>query len=362
MAARKRKPTPLIEVRNVGIRFRTNRQRPFRTRVRESFTADGRRARRDRGPDEFWALRDVSFTVADGEAVGLVGRNGHGKSTLLKLIAGVMIPDEGAVKVRGPVAPMIEVTGGFVGDLTVRDNIWLAAGLKGLTKRQIAARFDDIVEWAEIGHRLDTPLRHLSSGMKAKVGFSVITSIDRPIVLVDEVLSVGDRAFRQKCFNRMEELRNSGKTIVLVSHQESQIERFCKRGLYLQHGRLVHDGPVKEVLAHYIADVEKAVDEEAEREREAMARRARRDARRARLEAETAGEKPAATKPAGGKPAEPTPAETKPAEPKVVPAQGSAPEPPEAAAPGEEQLTFDVQVEEQPAGEPGRAENSRTDS
>ena len=290
MAGRKGKaPTKIIEAHGLGIRFRANRQRPFKTRAVETFTPAGRERKRERGPQEFWGLRDISFSIAPGEAVGLVGANGHGKSTLLKLIAGVMIPDEGTIKTRGQVAPMIEVTGGFVGDLTVRDNIWLAAGLKGLTKKQIARRFDEIVEWAEIGHRLDTPLRHLSSGMKAKVGFSVITSIDRPIVLVDEVLSVGDRAFRQKCFNRMEELRLSGKTIVLVSHSEAQIERFCKRGLYLQHGRLIADGPVDEVLAQYMADVDRAVGEKAEQEREAMAARARKAARRAKRDAEEAG-------------------------------------------------------------------------
>ena len=291
--ARKPAPSKIIESKGLGIRFRANRQRPFKARASETFTASGRAAKRERGPQEFWALRDVSFSIGPGEAVGLVGGNGHGKSTLLKLIAGVMIPDEGSVKTRGQVAPMIEVTGGFVGDLTVRDNIWLAAGLKGLTKKQIARRFDEIVEWAEIGHRLDTPLRHLSSGMKAKVGFSVITTIDRPIVLVDEVLSVGDRAFRQKCFDRMEDLRLSGKTIVLVSHSEAQIERFCQRGLYLRHGRLVADGPVDDVLAHYMADVDRAVGEKAEQEREALAARARRAARRAKRDAEEAGLGPA---------------------------------------------------------------------
>jgi ABC-2 type transport system ATP-binding protein len=338
MAARKaRKPASLIEVKGLGIKFRANRQRPFKARVRETFTPQGIRAKRERGPQEFWGLRDVTFSVEAGEAVGLVGGNGHGKSTLLKLIAGVMIPDEGSVKVRGQVAPMIEVTGGFVGDLTVRDNIWLAAGLKGLTRKQIARKFDEIVEWAEIGHRLDTPLRHLSSGMKAKVGFSVITSIDRPIVLVDEVLSVGDRAFRQKCFNRMEELRLSGKTIVLVSHSEAQIERFCQRGLYLRHGRLVDDGPVADVLAHYMADVDKAVGEKAEQEREAMARRARKAARRAQWEAEAAGT---------------VPAQATPPKPPVPPAPSLSDLDPEPAPPvravDDQQLALDVEVDPQP--------------
>ncbi len=160
---------------------------------------------------------------------------------------------------------MIEVTGGFSGDLTVRENIWLAAGLHGMTKAQIAERFDGIAEWAEITHRLDSPFRHLSSGMKAKVGFSVITTIDRPIVLIDEVLAVGDRAFRQKCFIRMEELLGHGKTVLLVSHSARHIQRFCTRGLYVRHGELVDDGPVEKVLAHYLEDSDRGMTADATR-------------------------------------------------------------------------------------------------
>jgi ABC-2 type transport system ATP-binding protein len=284
MARKPKREGPLIVADNLGIRFRINRQKPMRARVKERLTpgtGDQRRA------EDFWALREVSFEIGRGEGVGLIGANGHGKSTLLRLMAGVMIPDEGSIRVRGEVAPMIEVTGGFVGDLTVRDNIWLAAGLKGLSKRQIAAKFDDIVEWAEIGSRLDTPLRHLSSGMKAKVGFSVITSVERPIVLVDEVLSVGDRAFKQKCFKRMDEMLGNGKTVVLVSHSQKQIERFCSRGIYLKHGRLMVDGPVQEAIAAYNADVDQLLDERALAYKALVARRReRRAARRASMAAE----------------------------------------------------------------------------
>lgn len=290
MARRRKKPGPLITADNLGIRFRANRQKPLRARAKEHLTPAGARARRERGVEDFWALREVSFEIDRGEAVGLIGANGHGKSTLLRLMAGVLIPDEGHIRVRGQVAPMIEVTGGFVADLTVRDNIWLAAGLKGLSQRQIAAKFDDIVEWAEIGHRLDTPFRHLSSGMKAKVGFSVVTSVDRPIVLVDEVLSVGDRAFKQKCFDRMDELLGNGKTVVLVSHAERQIQRFCKRGIYLRHGRLIVDGPVEEALARYNTDIEELLDARELAQRATIAaRRDRRAARRASLAAAEAG-------------------------------------------------------------------------
>jgi ABC-2 type transport system ATP-binding protein len=242
---------PVIAAKELGIRFLRNRRQ--RLSVREMlFTG---RSTSPRG--SFWALRDVSFEVREGEAVGLVGANGQGKSTLLKLIAGVLLPDEGTVGVRGGVAPLIELTGGFVGDLTARDNIWLTAGLHGLTNQEIEERFDDIVGFAEIGDFLDTPFRHFSSGMQVRLGFSVITTLDEPIVLVDEVLAVGDKRFKEKCYARMEELVGSGRTLFLVSHSEKDLRRFCSRGLYLHGGMLKEDGPVEDALAAYEADQRK---------------------------------------------------------------------------------------------------------
>jgi ABC-2 type transport system ATP-binding protein len=176
---------------------------------------------------------------------------------LLKLLAGVLLPDEGTVSVQGGVAPLIEVTGGFVGSLTARDNIWLTGGLHGLSKQQIEDRFDEIVDFAEVGDFLDTPFRHFSSGMKVRLGFSVITTLDEPIVLVDEVLAVGDRAFREKCYGRMEELLSGGRTLFLVSHSEADLRRFCKRGLYLNGGQLVTDGPLDDALEQYNSDAAK---------------------------------------------------------------------------------------------------------
>ena len=240
-----------IEADGLGISFRRNRGR--RRRLREVAGATPPSGRRK---GEFWALRDVTFSVPEGEAVGLVGGNGQGKSTLLKLIAGVLMPDAGTLRVRGGVAPLIEVTGGFVGDLTARDNIWLTAGLHGLTKREITRRFDEIVEFAEVEDFLDTPFRFFSSGMKVRLGFSVITSLDEPIVLVDEVLAVGDRAFREKCYQRMRELLAGGRTLFLVSHNQADLRRFCTRGLYLKAGSLAFDGPLEESLALYREDVE----------------------------------------------------------------------------------------------------------
>lgn len=239
----------VIEADGLGIAFKRNRRR--HRRLRDLVTG---RSPAKRRKDEFWALRNVSFQVAAGEAVGLVGGNGQGKSTLLKLIAGVLLPDEGKLRVHGGVAPLIEVTGGFVGELTARDNIWLTAGLHGLSRQQIADRFDEIVDFAEVGDFLDTPFRHFSSGMKVRLGFSVITTLDEPVVLVDEVLAVGDRGFREKCYTRMGELLSGGRTLFLVSHNENDLRRFCTRGLYLKSGQVVVDGPLEDAIDRYRED------------------------------------------------------------------------------------------------------------
>ncbi|MGY1641618.1 ABC transporter ATP-binding protein [Geodermatophilus sp. SYSU D00703] len=235
---------PVISVRDAGVRFtRGKRHRSVR-----DFLIRGDRGAR---PGEFWALDGVSFDVRPGEGIGVVGRNGQGKSTLLKLIAGVMLPDRGHVDVRAGVAPLIEITGGFVSDLTVRDNIWLTAGLHGMTRPAIAECFDEIVAFAEIADFLDTPYKHLSSGMKVRVAFAVVSRLEEPVILVDEVLAVGDKAFKRKCYARIEELLASGRTLFLVSHSDKDLRRFCDRGLYLRKGQLVADGPMADVLTAY---------------------------------------------------------------------------------------------------------------
>jgi ABC-2 type transport system ATP-binding protein len=239
---------PVIDVRNVGIEFRRNKA--GRRSFKDLFS---RRARRTR-PDSFWALRNVNFSVQPGEAIGVVGRNGSGKSTLLKLVAGVVLADEGSVVVTEGVAPLIEITGGFVDDLTVRDNVYLAAGLHGMTRDQIDERFDEIIGFADIGKFVDTPYKHLSSGMKVRIAFSVIARLEEPILLVDEVLAVGDRNFKEKCYKRINELISSGRTLFIVSHNEKDLRDFCKRGIYLDKGRMVLDGPIDDVLALYNAD------------------------------------------------------------------------------------------------------------
>ena len=238
-------PVGAIEVRDAGIRFRRNRR--SRRNFKDLFAGRNRRAR----ANEFWALRNVTFSVSPGEAIGVVGRNGQGKSTLLKLVAEVILPDEGTVDVHGGVAPLIEITGGFVDDLTVRDNVFLTAGLHGMTRREIEERFDEIIDFAEIPDFLDTPYKHLSSGMKVRLAFAVISRLEEPIILVDEVLAVGDKGFREKCYKRIEELLAGGRTLFFVSHNEKDLRRFCTRGLYLDKGKLQLDGPIEEVLAMY---------------------------------------------------------------------------------------------------------------
>ncbi|GAA1470165.1 ABC transporter ATP-binding protein [Microbacterium thalassium] len=240
--------TAAIEVRDLGILFRRNRR--GRRSIKDLFGGASRRTR----PGEFWALREVSFQVSPGEAIGVIGRNGQGKSTLLKLVAGVLLPDEGRVDVNGGVAPLIEITGGFVGDLTVRENVRLTAGLHGMSKDEVARRYDGIIDFAELDDFQDTPYKHLSNGMKVRLAFSVVSQLEEPILLVDEVLAVGDKAFREKCYTRIDELLAEGRTLFFVSHNERDLRRFCTRGLYLREHRLVMDGPLGDVLDRYNAD------------------------------------------------------------------------------------------------------------
>lgn len=242
-------PRSVITVENLGIEFYISRRRKLS--LREMVLR-----RQNSAPTAtFWALKNISFSVGPGEAVGLVGSNGGGKSTLLKSIAGVLIPDEGRVQVSAGVAPLIELTGGFLGELSARENIYLTAGLHGLSTEMVDDRFDEIVDFAgpQVRSGLDMPFRHFSSGMQVRLGFSVITTLDEPIILVDEVLAVGDKDFREKCYERMESLLEQGRTLFLVSHSEPDLRRFCTRGLYLKSGRLVADGDMDEILSLYNA-------------------------------------------------------------------------------------------------------------
>jgi ABC-2 type transport system ATP-binding protein len=244
--------TPLITAEGLGVKFVRNRRRQLR--IREMFI---HRGGRQPNPGEFWPLRDVNFAINPGDAVGVIGKNGTGKSTLLRLIAGVLIPDEGKIHVSGKVAPLLELSAGFSNDLTGRENVHLVGSLHGLSNAFLKQNFDEIVDFAgeQVSKAIDTPVRHYSSGMKVRLGFSVIARLSHPILLVDEVMAVGDAEFRKKCYATIETLLAEGRTLVLVSHNESDLTRFCNRGLYFDEGKLITDGTVREALDAYNAVV-----------------------------------------------------------------------------------------------------------
>jgi len=244
-----------INVHDLGIKFHLNqRGRRRRKRQLRQVFARGAYQTKER---EFWALRDVSFSVPAGEAVGIIGRNGSGKSTLLRLVAGVLLPDEGTVHVNGGVGAMLGLSAGFVATLSARDNIYLLSSLHGFSRQQVDERFDEIVDWAEIRPFVDTQLRHFSSGMRARLAFAVVTRLEEPILLVDEVLAVGDRSFKRKCAGVIENMLSDGRTMLLVSHSEGDLLRLCTRGIYIRDHGVAADGPVEEVLEVYRGDTER---------------------------------------------------------------------------------------------------------
>lgn len=199
--------------------------------------------------EKFDALCQVTLRVQEGESVALLGLNGSGKSTLLKHISGVMLPDSGNVRVGGKVAGLIEVGAGFHHDLTGRDNVFLNGAILGMTEDQIKERFDSIVEFAEIGQFIDTEVKFYSSGMYLRLAFSVAVHTDPEIFLVDEILAVGDEPFQKKCLAKIKELIDSGKTLVVVSHDLDMVSGICDRGVLLERGRVAFDGEIKEAVA-----------------------------------------------------------------------------------------------------------------
>lgn len=200
----------------------------------------------------FKALDNVSFSIERGEVVGIIGHNGAGKSTLLKMLAKISSPTHGEIRVNGRVAPLIEVGAGFVPDLTGRENVYLNGSILGMSRSEIDEKFDEIVEFAEMEKFIDTPVKRYSSGMQVKLAFSVATSIDAEILIVDEVLAVGDIAFQQKCIERMEKLIwGEGRTVLIVGHNIRQLQRICNRVIQLDHGRVSRDGEPAEVCAAF---------------------------------------------------------------------------------------------------------------
>lgn len=200
---------------------------------------------------KFYALRDVSFQIHEGETVGVIGGNGAGKSTLLSLVAGISYPDEGRVTVDGRVAALLELGSGFHGDLTGAENVFLNGALLGLTRKRTRERYEEIVDFAGIGDFIGEPLRTYSSGMMMRLAFAVAVHVDPSFLIVDEVLAVGDAAFQEKCRRKIVELKEAGKGLLCVSHAGSMIQTLCERAIWLDHGRLMMDGPVNQVVAAY---------------------------------------------------------------------------------------------------------------
>jgi ABC-type polysaccharide/polyol phosphate transport system ATPase subunit len=237
---------PVITLDGVSVRFRVPHER-VPTLKEYAVRVVRRRIRHE----EFWALRDVSLTVGAGEVFALIGRNGAGKSTLLKVVARVLRPTAGRARVRGRVAPLLELGAGFHPELTGRENVFLNGTLLGRSRRELAASFDRIVEFAELIEFIDAPLRTYSSGMIARLGFAIATD-DRPeVLIVDEGLSVGDTDFQTKCTSRIRAFREAGTTIVLVSHQMTYVAEMCTRAAWLDHGAVKAVGPAAEVVRAY---------------------------------------------------------------------------------------------------------------
>ena len=236
----------IITIRDASVRFNLamQKQRSLGEYVRSI-------RRRDLRFQEFFALKHINLDVQQGESWGFVGRNGSGKSTLLKLITGILRPYEGTVVVSGTVAPLLELSAGFDGELTGRENIIMNGLILGMTEKQIQERFDDIVSFSELQDFLDVPVKNYSSGMRSRLGFSVATSARADILIADEVLSTGDKAFQRKCEKRMQELLDGGTTLLLVSHSADTVRRMCKKAMWLDHGNAVMTGEIDEVVDAY---------------------------------------------------------------------------------------------------------------
>jgi ABC-2 type transport system ATP-binding protein len=233
-----------IEVSGISKQFVLRHTRSIKETV--VWLAKGRRGDLSK---KFHALKDVSLDVEAGETVALLGLNGSGKSTLLKHISGVMLPDSGTVRTRGRVAGLIEVGAGFHHDLSGRDNVYLNGAILGMTEQEVNDRFDAIVEFAEIGEFIDTEVRFYSSGMYLRLAFSVAVHTDPEVFLIDEILAVGDEPFQRKCIGKIQELAERGKTLVVVSHDLDLVSRICARGVLLEQGNVLFDGPISEAVS-----------------------------------------------------------------------------------------------------------------
>lgn len=242
---------PIISVNNVSMRFNLAQEK---TETLKEYTV--KFLKHQLFFNEFYALNDVSFTIQKGESVALIGRNGSGKSTMLKVIAGVMYPTKGSVQINGSIAPMIELGAGFDMDLTARENIYLNGAVMGHDRAFMDEHFDSIIDFAELREFIDVPVKNFSSGMIARLGFSIATEVKADILICDEVLAVGDFMFQQKCHRRMQEMLSDGTTLLFVSHDVDQVQKLCQRAIWIDHGHKRLDGLSKLVCTEYVRYME----------------------------------------------------------------------------------------------------------
>ena len=252
---------PIIRAENLGKRYRLGRRAggvnpTLREAFKDAVRSPGRILRRDRetGERTLWALKSVSFEIAPGEAVGIIGRNGAGKSTLLKIISRITRPTTGAVDLYGRVGSLLEVGTGFHPDLTGRENVYLNGALIGMRRAEIARKFDEIVAFAEVEQFLDTAVKHYSTGMYLRLAFAVAAHLEPEILILDEVLAVGDATFQKKCLAKMREIIRQGRTLLFVSHNTEAVKQLCSRVFFISAGELFEEGETEAVIGKYLSD------------------------------------------------------------------------------------------------------------
>ena len=241
----------MIDVKHVSMKFNLGIEKGFS--IKQAFVNffDPKIRKNRKKESYFWALNDVSFHINKGEVVGIIGSNGAGKSTLLKVVSGVLKPTKGSVEVNGVISPMIELGAGFDHDLTARENIFLNGAILGYSKQLLEEKFDEIVEFSELKDFLDVPVKNFSSGMVAKLAFSIATIVNPEILIVDEILSVGDIKFQEKSKNKMLELIEGGTTVLYVSHSIENIKELCTKAIWLDHGKMIKIGPAEKLCNEY---------------------------------------------------------------------------------------------------------------
>jgi lipopolysaccharide transport system ATP-binding protein len=244
---------PILEIRSLSKKFNLHHEKKAYLTLRESLGSLF--SRKGSYDEDFWVFKDISFNVARGESLGIIGRNGAGKSTLLKILSRISPPTSGSIICRGRIASLLEVGTGFHPELTGRENIFMNGSLLGMKRQEIKTRFDEIVEFSGVERFLDTPLKHYSSGMQLRLAFSVAAHLEPEVLVIDEVLAVGDAGFQKKCLGKMDEISKSGRTILFVSHNFSAIQSLCSRCVYLQQGKVAADGEPQEVIQKYLMDI-----------------------------------------------------------------------------------------------------------